>query len=563
MVSGGARGVTAKCVIKLAAAFKCAFILLGRSSATGAEPPWANGRMDESSLKQGAIDHMRDSGEKPTPKAVQRLASDIAARREINETLRAIEAAGGRAAYHSADVRDPAALKAILDRREFGPVTGLIHGAGQIADKLIESKTTDDFESVYNTKVAGLENLLSCVPAKQLKHLVLFSSAAGYYGNAGQTDYAIANEILNKIAHQVTAIHPDCRAIAIDWCPWEGGMVTPEVKALFEKRGISVIPYDEGAQLLVNELASGTAPAQIVVGSAFTSPASVPPSDTPRKHVVRRIIREAGNPFLADHRIGNHAVLPTVCAVAWIANTAEQLYPGLSLYRCEKFKVLKGIVFDDSLAGEYRTDLEEVETPDRDAIAFRAMVSSVGPNGLKRPHYSGVFSFRAKPPEAEFVSLEPFTTANAEMPDAAKLYTNGTLFHGPSFQGVKRILSITRERLVIECRAPILSEEKQGQFLTQSNNPFAADVLFQSFLIWVRKYHDAGSLPLATEYGELFHPIGFGELFYVTLDVEASTGAFLIASLTAVNAKGQVCIRLRGAQVTISRALNALFAAKS
>jgi hypothetical protein len=37
---------------------------------------------------------------------------------------------------------------------------------------------------------------------------VLFSSIVGFFGNVGQSDYAIANEILNKSAHLIKRKYP-------------------------------------------------------------------------------------------------------------------------------------------------------------------------------------------------------------------------------------------------------------------------------------------------------------------------------------------------------------------
>ena len=64
---------------------------------------------------------------------------------------------------------------------------------------------------------------------------------------------------------------------------------------------------------------------------------------------VQRTLSLAANPFLKDHVIGGQAVLPTVCALAWMGNTAEQLYPGYTFFKAENYRVLKGIVFDDTM----------------------------------------------------------------------------------------------------------------------------------------------------------------------------------------------------------------------
>ena len=52
LVSGGAKGVTAQCVIRLARQYHAKFILLGRSELAGAEPEWASGVTDAAELKR-------------------------------------------------------------------------------------------------------------------------------------------------------------------------------------------------------------------------------------------------------------------------------------------------------------------------------------------------------------------------------------------------------------------------------------------------------------------------------------------------------------------------------
>ena len=79
-----------------------------------------------------------------------------------------------------------------------GPVTGLVHGAGVIHDKRIAEKTSAQFDSVFDTKVLGLEALLDATANEPLRFLCFFSSVAARGGNIGQSDYAMANEALNK-----------------------------------------------------------------------------------------------------------------------------------------------------------------------------------------------------------------------------------------------------------------------------------------------------------------------------------------------------------------------------
>ena len=386
LVSGGARGITARCAIRLAQRFQSRFILLGRS-ACAPEPTWAAGAADEAALKQQAVQALLAQGQKPKPAQVQKTVEAVLATREIQSTLAAIAEAGGHADYLSADVTDAEALRAALEPVRAG-ITGIVHGAGALADKLIEHKTEADFEKVYKPKIEGLANLLQIVPASQLQYLVLFSSVAGFYGNAGQADYALANEILNKTAHLVQCQNPACRVLAVDWRPWEGGMVTPELKRMLAERNVPMIKLDEGANWLADALEAPSNPAvQMVVGEPLLpAVAQREPGGELRSYRIRRRLTLEANPFLRDHVIGGHAVLPTVCAIAWISNAGEQLYPGFEFFCVDQYQTLKGIVFDETLADEYVLDLKEI-AKSADELVFEGTIWSTNPAGKPRYHY--------------------------------------------------------------------------------------------------------------------------------------------------------------------------------
>lgn len=577
LVSGGAKGVTSQCVIRLARQYRATFILLGRSILSGAEPEWARGVTDEAELKRRIMAALTAQGEKPTPVKIQKGFSALQSSRTIEETLNAIREAGGQALYCDADVTDRAGLAAHLETltRQTGAITAVMHGAGNLADKLIEQKTERDFETVYAAKVDGLANLLACVPPGQLDTLVLFSSAAGFYGNPGQSDYALANEILNKTAHLIQRTHPQCHVISLNWGPWDGGMVTPALRALFAERNIDIIPVDSGAQMLVDELEQrNSAAVQVLIGSAMNPPADgfdpLSPLVTRR---VQRTLSLAANPFLKDHMIGGQAVLPTVCALAWMGNTAEQLYPGYTFFRAENYRVLKGIVFDETLAPAYTVEVKEVDKTVKGRMQVEVMIASqtpVSPGSSKVPNVL-VGTGEGKPRYHYSVRLHlcdqipvppRYTQADLSATDARpgiSLYTDGTLFHGPSFQGVSRILNYSPERLTLECEMPEVSEAAQGQFPIQSFNPFLADVQFQSMVIWARLFYGAGSLPLRALSGEHYRVPAPGEKFYVSLAVRSHSESSLVADIIAHDAAGEVYTRVDGAEVTISLQLNRLF----
>ncbi|MFM8005865.1 MAG: hypothetical protein ACKO86_13175, partial [Dolichospermum sp.] len=110
LVSGGAKGITAQCVIKIAQKYQCKFILLGRSS-TEPEPVWAENCENEAELKQRILENFQAQGEKPTPIMVQKKYQLISSQREIQNTLKAIQKAGGQAEYLSVDITNTALLE--------------------------------------------------------------------------------------------------------------------------------------------------------------------------------------------------------------------------------------------------------------------------------------------------------------------------------------------------------------------------------------------------------------------------------------------------------------------
>ena len=77
--------------------------------------------------------------------------------REIRDTLADLRSLGATVEYKSVDVRDAERLACVLDdwRARFGPIAGLIHGAGVIHDKLLHDKTPESFDRVLGTKVTA------------------------------------------------------------------------------------------------------------------------------------------------------------------------------------------------------------------------------------------------------------------------------------------------------------------------------------------------------------------------------------------------------------------------
>ncbi|MBV8488041.1 MAG: SDR family NAD(P)-dependent oxidoreductase, partial [Planctomycetaceae bacterium] len=225
LASGGARGITAEVAVALASSLRPRLALLGRTPAPQAEPSWLAQVQGETALRRA----IRDHAEGPlSPSALNEKVKAVLAQREIRRNLERIAAAGSEVSYHAVDVRDHAAVRELAEKlkRQFGPLRGLVHGAGVLADRHIEDQTDLQFAHVFETKVEGLLGLVDGVDWDALQFLALFSSSSARFGRVGQAAYATANEWLNKWAQRSAREHPRCRVVAFNWGPWDGGMVT-------------------------------------------------------------------------------------------------------------------------------------------------------------------------------------------------------------------------------------------------------------------------------------------------------------------------------------------------
>ncbi|WP_107669434.1 SDR family NAD(P)-dependent oxidoreductase [Cyanothece sp. BG0011] len=559
LVSGGGRGITAQCIIYLAQHFHCKFILVGRSEILETEPEWSLGCTDEPALKKRIMQHLMAQQDKPTPVKVQRIYKQLCQSREIHHTLSEIEKRGGKAEYCSVDITDTLALKTVLKPiiERLGKVTGIIHGAGTLADKLIENKTEQDFYRVYDVKVEGLNSLLTNVDIAELKFIALFSSFVSFYGNVGQSDYALANEILNKYAYLLRQQYPHCKVVSIGWGPWDGGMVTPQLKALFEQQNIKVIPQQVGAEMLAEELIQTQSnTAQIIVMSKPISPAPSLITSEKKSYRLYRRLTLAGNPFVYDHVIGGNPVLPAMCALGWMTNSCEQLYPGYYFSSCDNYKVLKGIVFDQGLANLYCLDLTEVEKNEEE-ITFESLIWSETPKSIPLYHYGTLIKLRKQrnsiPSIGSDVRQIPQTAGDLQP------YEQGILFHKPRFQGIQKVIKLDTKEAIFSCYLGTINIREQGQFFTQSFNPYTADMLFQCLLVWVRKFYNLGSLPLKLTSLKQFASLPFDQEFLIQLSIDEHSKTKVVASAIAYNTQGQVYLEANRMQVTASHRLNSLF----
>jgi malonyl CoA-acyl carrier protein transacylase len=447
VVSGGGRGVTAACTVELVRRTGARAVLLGRST-LDEEPAELAAVSGDAALKRAVLALEKARGTTLTPPELGKRVERILASREIRGTIEACRRAGGDAEYLAVDVQDGVGVAVALEpiRAKWGPVRALVHGAGVIADRFIAEKTDEQWSRVMETKVLGLRALLDATKDDPLAAIVTFSSVAGRTGNVGQCDYATANELLNKVA---TAEAVRRRALghavvvrSLGWGPWEGGMVTPALKARFEKLGVRLIGIAEGAGWMCDELAPlELGDVEIVLGGE-PKPEALLAEGGAKVEALEARIEGSSHPFVDSHRVQGAPVLPAVTALDLFVRAARALRPSLHLREVRDLAVLKGIRLAgyDGPDGAHATGpgdrflVTAEATAGQDEVLSMQIVGRTAA-GLPLKHYAAkvVLGAARAPEPARSVDLG----ALASVSDT--IYDGVVLFHGPLFHAIESI----------------------------------------------------------------------------------------------------------------------------
>ena len=217
----------------------------------------------------------------------------------VDDLVGELTGLGATVTVAACDVADRAALADLLATR---PVAGVVHSAGVLADGLLESLTADQLDTVLRAKVTAATNLHELVPDARL--FVLFSSAAGILGNAGQANYAAANAFLDALAH-----HRHARglpATSLAWGLWaQGSGMTDQVdEARLHRGGVRALSTTDGLALFDTAVALGlpsVLPTELDTG-ALRAEATAGTLRSVFRGLVKAAVRGTahGNPTSAD-----------------------------------------------------------------------------------------------------------------------------------------------------------------------------------------------------------------------------------------------------------------------
>ncbi|MEL6184538.1 MAG: SDR family NAD(P)-dependent oxidoreductase, partial [Myxococcota bacterium] len=449
---------------------------------------------------------------------VGRRAADDA----INGLLARLSEHGCTAAYVSADVTDAASLTAATRHvvQRIGQVSVVFHAAGIIEDAPAAKKSAESVERVVATKIRGAQAILTAFP--DVRDLILFSSWAGRFGNAGQVDYSAANELLDRLAVATTGA---TRTVSIDWPPWTGTKmvesIPPAIRASLEQRGVTFLDPQEGLDILARIFSQNARGIELVGRNMPAREVSV---------VVRERFDLESHPYLADHRLNGRPVVPLASITDWIVAVARPFARGPIVI--EDLNLTRGVMGDEQadLHIDGRIELDgrfsakvEVRTPEG-GVAYRASLWAPGDGeALQGIELGGA-------PRAAPLSLDAF-------------YAEHT-FHGPMLRGVKRLNRSTEHGISGLVRGSNPKDWWLGRERAWGADPLVLDGSFQLAGYWLHVQEGRAGFPVGFDRLTLLRPFGATVHCAVRLS-ELGTEGFS-GDIVYTNAEGEILARLDG-----------------
>ncbi|RKT54477.1 acyl transferase domain-containing protein [Saccharothrix australiensis] len=201
----------------------------------------------------------------------------VGRRGEDAELTAELTALGATVEWAACDVADRDAVAALLAGRR---VTAVVHSAGVLDDGVLTALTPERCDRVLAPKADAATHLHELTA--DLSAFVVFSSAAGTFGNAGQANYAAANAYLDALVeHRRERGLP---AASLAWGPWAVGMAEGEADRL-ARAGVRPLSEDEGLRLFDAALRA-EAPVTLPIG---LDPAAMAATGTPP--LLRGLVR--------------------------------------------------------------------------------------------------------------------------------------------------------------------------------------------------------------------------------------------------------------------------------
>jgi NAD(P)-dependent dehydrogenase (short-subunit alcohol dehydrogenase family) len=472
-VTGAAGGITSAIGADLAAASGGTFHLVDLAPLPAADDPHvALLRRDRERLKLALIAEAKARGDKPLPPAIEKQILDVERQEAARRAVEAVEAAAGTAVYHSVNLLDGAAVARVVDavRERHGRIDALIHAGGIEVSHDLPQKDAAEFARVFDIKADGFFSLLKAAASLPIGASLVFSSVAGRFGNAGQTDYAAANALLCALTSHLRGLRPELRAVAVDWTAWAGiGMATRgSIPKIMEAAGIEMLPPEVGIPSVRRELTAGGGSGEVVVAGRLgvmgaeweaaggldreRANAALVARPQPLLMVGRLLgaqlyggleaettLDPRQQPFLYDHALDGTPILPGVMATEAFAEIASVLVPDLTLVSVEDVVFDKPFKFYRNEPASFRLAARAGTMHDGEIVVETRLYSLIQPRpevpAVAKTHFQARVRLARKAPRKLRVAFKKPAPRSLDIGQQA-IYS--VYFHGPAYRVVER-----------------------------------------------------------------------------------------------------------------------------
>jgi 3-oxoacyl-(acyl-carrier-protein) synthase/NAD(P)-dependent dehydrogenase (short-subunit alcohol dehydrogenase family) len=571
LITGAAGSIVSAITADLAAATGGKFYLLDRVP----EPDPANrdiGRLksDKDGLKRDIAERLKARGDKATPALVERELATLERAEAALAAIDAISSAGGVARYLSVDLTDASSVARAIDvvRKEAGRIDVLVHAAGIDTSHFLPDKKPAEFDLVFDVKSDGWFHLLHAIGDLPLGAAVVFSSIAARFGNAGQTDYAAANDLLCKLTSSFRRTRPETRAVAIDWTAWRDiGMASRgSIPKMMEQAGIEMLPPEAGIPVVRRELTRAAGSGEVVIALGLgvllqdaDADGGVAPHEVAAAHaegvgpMIGAVTSMKGNvltvettldpteqPFLKDHQIDGTPVLPGVIGIEAFAEVAAFAAPGWVVASVEEitfaapFKFYRHQPRTLRVDARFRADAHDLLAECR-LIGTRVLPGQ--PEPQETVHFTGRVRLVRVPIDLGVAPVPPESDVAIDAQDIYRIY-----FHGPAYQVLEKLWR-THEGPVglMSCRLPANHVPTDRPTIML---PRLIEACFQTAGIWEIEASGRMGLPHTIERVSACPVVDApaGPLFAIDRP-DTAKGTF---DAVVVDSSGRVLVRLQG-----------------
>jgi malonyl CoA-acyl carrier protein transacylase len=576
LITGGARGITAEIAIELAQQFQPELVLVGRSPLVADPYPDI---ADERMLRTLLIEKLRQRVSKVTPAMVETELSAIQNIRAVQSNIAAMQAAGATVHYETVDVGNDTEFEALIDKlyEQHGNIDAVIHGAGVIEDKRILDKSIESFERVLRPKVRGAVTLSRKLRPAALKFVAFFSSVSARFGNQGQSDYAAANEILNKLAVWLNK-QWKARVVSINWGPWKSGtgMVSKELANRFAEARVQLISVMAGRKAFVDEVLFGPKDqVEVLWGGPIPKhhgTTSVRPAISEKFPILtkslglqsidqennRSVIVLKTDPeryvFLQDHQLDNTPTMPMAMVLELAAEVAATIHPGKEVVRVSNLQVFRGVTYktrqekvliieanSKEIDGVLRMDIEVRGEQTNASIHYRAQVELAS-------QFAVPYADHQTPIELVQPRALPILISEAY---------NSWLFHGPLFAGITEVEAIGQNGIIgwlqPSAAKDLFNPPTPYAWLI---DPVLVDSALQLSLLWARFYLDQTPLPARLAHYHRFAAAPAGPIL-CHMSIQ-HVQPFVRADVKFFDEKDRLIGFIESVEGTLSKALNRL-----